>query len=372
MVKKYIFFTLVILLFFASLVFSRGVEKILLGNVGFPSDRCVNPSMTYITSTIANSGENSFINGGIDTTTGHVYHTTNTNPAIVVKFSLNPFTRVDSLTIAEAPNTDNENILIDGPNGFGYIVTGLGAPNNLRKIQLSDMTLAGTVAFPAGSSTIFSSDIDPSTGLAYFGGGEFGFGKVYEYQLSTDTFTGTLTLLSSEPRALSLAIDTTRNNIHIGIEISPGGGGRIVVGSLPSLTRTNGVNLAAGENNPVSGVYDSSGDFFYWGTTSNPAIIIKTSPTPTRIGALTMTAGTENTNDSVVDSINGFAYFGFIANPGRIARIQLNNFSLLNTIIFPAGRANVRGMGIDILNQNIYAGSLETPSRTNQIGICNT
>ena len=138
--------------------------------------------------------------------------------------------------------------------------------------------------------------------------------------------------------------------------------------SLPAAATGVALKLAAGEDNLRSAVIDPTGTFAYFGTSTNPGIVVKVRLSDmTRVGALKLAAGENDLHAAVIDSAGEFAYFGTFTSPGIVVKIRLSDFSRVGALKLNAGENNLRPAVIDSANGFAYFGTFTSPGRIIQV-----
>jgi hypothetical protein len=75
-------------------------------------------------------------------------------------------------------------------------------------------------------------------------------------------------------------------------------------------------------------VIDEANDFAYFGTDTNPGVVVKVRLSDLSvIGYLTFQPGEGGIRTAVIDTANGFAYFGINVNPGILVKVRLSDFT---------------------------------------------
>lgn len=142
----------------------------------------------------------------------------------------------------------------------------------------------------------------------------------------------------------------------------PNGG----MNALGSLT------LQSGEDNVRAAVIDTTNGFAYFGTYTDPGIIVKVRLSDfTRVGIITMPSGEGNFVSAVLDSANSIAYFGCDVgseNADRVVKINLSNFTRVGSLLLSSGPINkqytLNSMALDSTNHLLYVTAGFQPSIT--------
>ena len=120
--------------------------------------------------------------------------------------------------------------------------------------------------------------------------------------------------------------------------------------------------LLGGEENLSSSVIDPAGGFAYFGTNTDPGMIVKVRLSDfTRVGSLTLKAGETNLTSAVIDTTNGFAYFGANTVPGIVVKVRLSDFSRVDAKPLNAGENNLTSAVIDPAKGFAYFGTNTAP-----------
>ena len=257
--------------------------------------------MARVGGEVLGGAEKSLISGVIDLAGGYAYFGTYTSPGIVVKVALGSGsdlpTRVGAVTLNSGEDVLT-NAVIDPPNGYAYFGT-YTSPGIVVKVALGSgsnpPTRVGAVTLNSGEGSLSSAVIDPAGGYAYFG---------------TSIVTG------------------------IVVKVALGSG------SNPP-TRVGAVILDSDESFLDSAVIDPDDGYAYFGTQGNFPSIVKVdlgsgSNPPTRVGgAAILNNGEGVLTTAVIDPDNSYAYFGTNTNPGVVVKVSV-----------PPGPSDVGSWGI--------------------------
>jgi uncharacterized repeat protein (TIGR01451 family) len=125
------------------------------------------------------------------------------------------------------------------------------------------------------------------------------------------------------------------------------------------------LTLNAGEDDLDSAVIDPASGFAYFGTGTDPGIVVKVRLSDfTRVGALTLNQGEGRFRAAVIDSSAGFAYFGtsFLGQPGKLVKVRLSDFTRAGVLTLNAREDNLRSAVIDPAAGFAYFGTDDNAS----------
>jgi hypothetical protein len=174
------------------------------------------------------------------------------------------------------------------------------------------------------------------------------------------TFAGSLTLNPGENGLYTGVADTVNGFAYFGTATNPG---IIVKVRLSDFTRVGALTLNSGEANPLSAVIDTANGFAYFGLSTQPAIIVKIRLSDfTRVGALTLSANECCPATAVIDSVSGFAYFGArVGLTGDIVKVRLSDFTRNASLTLNLGEDIPHSAVIDTVNGFAYFGTSTSP-----------
>ena len=87
-----------------------------------------------------------------------------------------------------------------------------------------------------------------------------------------------------------------------------------------------------------------------------------------QLGIIVFETGENYIQPAVIDPLNGYAYFGCYTTPGRVVKVRLSDFSVVETISFFAGAVGVVSSVIDAAKGLSYWGCATTPGRVVKVG----
>jgi len=129
--------------------------------------------------------------------------------------------------------------------------------------------------------------------------------------------------------------------------------------ALPDgFSRVDALTLNEGENGLYCATIDPAEGYAYFGTFTNPGIVVKVDlATFTRVGALALNVGEPYLISAVIDPAGGYAYFGMSAHPGKVVRVDLGTFTHAGTLTFNTGENRANTAVIDPAGGYAYFGT---------------
>src|SRR5262249_26134530 len=122
--------------------------------------------------------------------------------------------------------------------------------------------------------------------------------------------------------------------------------------------------LIAGENRPSAAVIDTAAGFAYFGTQTDPGIIIKIGLSNfTRVGALSLNIGETSIGAAVIDITGDAVYFAMegtytnVPAQGVIVKLRLSDFSRAGALSLNVGEENLGSAAIDPAGGYAYFGA---------------
>ncbi|MEK9156266.1 MAG: hypothetical protein AAB360_03105, partial [Patescibacteria group bacterium] len=264
-----------------------------------------------------NTGENKAISSAIDITNGFAYFGTEQGGGAngyAVKIALSTFTRNASYSFSG----NNPWALVLSPNG-AYIFAGVSS-GHIRKIQTSDMTLYGSIL------TLNAGENDPRAAVADATHAYFlsytAPAVVVKVQMSDNTRTGALAFASGENYGYSAVTDGTYG--YFGLNLNPA---RVVKVNLSTMTTSDAtLTFNANEGVASSAAIDVANGFAYFGTGTSAGRIVKVQTSNnTRSNAITLSSGENIIWALGIDSTNLFA--GTYTSYGRSVQVNLTSFT---------------------------------------------
>lgn len=168
--------------------------------------------------------------------------------------------------------------------------------------------------------------------------------------------SGIVPMSYQETLVTSAVIDPDGGYAYFGTNTDPG---IVVKVRLSDFTRVGALVLNNGESSLLTAVIDTKLGYAYWGS-AGKVISIRLSDF-TRQGALELADPSIAIGSSVIDDINGFAYFGTMDQPGTVFKVQLSNFTLAGALTLNAGEDNLTSAAIETLLQTAYFGTSTEP-----------
>ena len=362
----------------------------------------INPSNTLAVEATLNSSGNNLATAVIDLPNQFLYVGTNEVPAHIEKIDLSTFSEVAVLQLTLSDNAlvtsalDSVNMFayfrsIDGTvqkvdvnpgNTFAVVgtLTSTGgafsraatidvtnsylyfASDNpiFEKLNLNTFTWETNLTPPSTENTNYQTSVlDPNTGLIYFGR-RTTTANVLKLDPSSDTFVDSVDMPLSTSRYTTGFIDTDNDygyfaysNFEYSAPLSHGGVARV---KLSDLSDQGLLAFNTLEDNISSVAVDKTNGFAYFGTNTEPALIVKVDlNTFSRVGSITLPVGEGLLQSAVMDEANGFAYFGS-AN-GKIVKIDTSTFTEAGDSPLVLANNLSTGAAIDPTNSVAYFGT---------------
>ena len=186
-------------------------------------------------------------------------------------------------------------------------------------------------------------------------------------QGSALTRVSSLTLNPQENLVFTGVIDPSGTFAYYGTDTDPG---IIVKVRLSDLTRVGSTMIQEG---PIhAATIDPSGQYAYFGTDTSPGVIVKIRLSDLeRVGNLTLGPGENSPLAATVDPTGTFAYFGTETAPGIIVRVRLSDFTLNSTLVLGAGDDRPDSAFIDPTSSFLYLPTFTSPGRLVQVRLSN-
>ena len=120
--------------------------------------------------------------------------------------------------------------------------------------------------------------------------------------------------------------------------------------------------ILSGEGDLTSAVIDPSGEFAYFGTFSFPGRVVKVNlATFEVVDVLTLESGEDQLRSAVIDPEGEFAYFGTLTSPGRVVKVDLSSFERAGSITLESFEELLVSAVIDPAGQFAYFGTSTFP-----------
>ncbi|MFH0939561.1 MAG: hypothetical protein V1899_09825, partial [Planctomycetota bacterium] len=246
--------------------------------------------------------------------------TAGVSPALVCTAGVSPATVTESAAVANQP--------IGSGDGLIHVIPTLSAPSvkNGGKLTVSVIvkSQAGVKEVVADLGGVETMRLQPSSGAQ---GG-----------ISLD---GTLGLWSGEWKAHSLeekiysvCVRVVDRNGHVfedrSLSFSDPAAGLSAPGNTTypdgGQRRIGAAGLVFGESGLICSVIDTTNGYAYFGTYTEPGIVVKVAlggggAAPARVGAVTLNAGENRLYSAAIDAANGYAYFGTDTAPGIVVKV---------------------------------------------------
>ncbi len=172
-------------------------------------------------------------------------------------------------------------------------------------------------------------------------------------------------------------IDADRGYAWFGTYTNPGIVVKVALGDGTELPRPVGyAALNYGEGFLVSAVIDKVNGFAYFGTQVTPSYVVKVSlgegdDPPVRIGAATLNSSERSPFAAVIDVPNGYAYFGTDMTPAQVVKIRLGEGYeppvRVGAVTLPSGESNLWCGVIDSSDGYAYFGTNTSYARVIKI-----
>ena len=319
-------------------------------------------SFTRVSTIRFNSGEDDIYPAVIDPRGQYAYFGTWTYPqGQVIKVDLSSFTRVSSISLADASYL--RSAVIDPSGQYAYFGND---HRKVIKVDLTNFTQVGSISFNSGEGGLYSAAIDPRGQYAYFGTDT---GLVVKVNLENFTRVDSIRFNQGEDLLMSEVIDPRGQYAYFGTRT-----GRVVKVDLANFTRVSSISFDPGEIYLQSAVIDPSGQYAYFGSsnapfaTSSPGLVIKVDlENFTRVGSISFNPGEDRLSSAVIDPSGQYAYFG--TDTGRVVKVDLVNFTRVNSICFNKGEDSLWSAVIDPNGNYAYFGTHTSPSQVIKVSL---
>ncbi len=120
--------------------------------------------------------------------------------------------------------------------------------------------------------------------------------------------------------------------------------------------------ILAGEGDLTSAVIDPTGEFAYFGTFTFPGRVVKIDlATFEVVDVLNLESGEDQLRSAVIDPAGEFAYFGTLTSPGRVVKVDLSSFERAGSITLESFEELLVSAVIDPDGQFAYFGTSTFP-----------
>lgn len=259
-------------------------------------------------------------------------------PLLLATFLLFQTQEALAYSLQSLPLQSGENNLfssvIDSEGGFAYFGTN-SWPCRVVKIKLADFTRFDSLSVPTitGCNLLNSATIDKANGYAYFTIGNINPGSIIRVRLSDFTIDGILRLSPGQARTLTL--DQKNKLLYVGTAPPSGKSnqGRVIKIDLNSFTEIDSINLLSGLQWPDSAMIDPQSKFLLLAVDSQegPGAITKIDLQTFTVGNTLMFPGQDESPVTGAIDFNGeFAYIGM--EKPHVYKIRVSDLFILKRI----------------------------------------
>lgn len=256
----------------------------------------------------------------------YAYYGVGSAPGRVAKIDLETMSVIDQ----EYCNLGENGIrcgVISGDGEYAYFGTNT-IPGAIIKLRLADLTRVGVLVVDEGIGNFSSAFTDAAGCYGYFVT-ETMPTSIVQIDLLTFSERARLTLEPEEGMSRCSLVDG--GQAYIAVQETTAA---LVQVDLATLTRQTTLTLPESDHNLAAAVLDASSHIGYFGTGTSPSRVIKVHlPTLTRLGSLELPAGYDNVTTAAFDHLRQFIYWGFNTIPGRLCSVDVASFSLNQTLI---------------------------------------
>ncbi|KAJ5078527.1 prolactin regulatory element binding protein [Anaeramoeba ignava] len=247
--------------------------------------------------------------------------------SFLYKFNTNPLDFIDSINLTVF------NIrcgIIDNENQFSYFGT-FENEAQIVKVNLEKFQVVNVLHLN-GVSNLQSAQFDYKNQKGYFI--SFTGNSPAIVKIDLENFVQESTLNISDNYRLGSAIDVPNGFLYIFTD--PGSNPKIHKIDLLDFVQVSSLSLnSTTETSPNCGVIDFGSNLMFVGTGTSPMKVIKINLTDfSRIDAITCASLEQNAISAGIDERNQLAYFLADSYPGFLVRIDLKNFSRIDSFEF--------------------------------------
>ena len=278
-------------------------------------------------------------------------------PGKIAKVSLDPFERVDGLTLAA-----NEDNITSLAVYSGMLYAGcLTAPGKIARIDLSTFVQSGTtVALAAGEDSIQAL---VNSGSFLYAGCGVSPGKICRVDLVTFTQSGaTVTGAAGENDVAALATDGTY--VYAGFNTVAGMVLRIATSTFTKTGAT--LTFAAGENQVRA--LAVSGTYLYCGLNTAAGKVVRVDTAGWAVSGATVTLGAGENYVYSLTTDGTYVYCGHYLIPAKISRIIISTFLQDGTTLaLTAGEIGINAMVVS--GTYAYCGLNTSPGKIVRVNL---
>lgn len=301
------------------------------------------------------------INGIIDS--GYLFMLGGRGSSVLTRISLADFSRVDSAVLSR--DVGPQTVVHDDTGHVGYFVLG----DRVVRMQLPNMTVTGEVPLPARLHNPRVAVFIPTASSIVIGNFNQG---TRSWLFRVDTRGGNATLaenvtlpLYQSYHTVALA-DTTRELVYIGTYI-----GCLLSVDPRSLAVRGFLGPSSGQTAFVGAVMDASATYAWFGTYTDPGVIIKVElESFSRVGSVTLLPGENRVTCGGIDSSGVFGFFGTAPEAALAPIVQINLDTMERVgALWPRDARLMTSATIDASSDAMYLSSFSFPYTVDKINI---
>ncbi len=302
----------------------------------------------------------------------------------LTKINLSTFSRVSKLSDPGLGSLSGG--LIDSSGQFAYLTTYIETRMDIAKVNVADMTLAGTV--PISSDKIIA---DPQGNYLY-GTAQSSIERISLN--SRGAIRGTRITLPKKAQISTVAMyshqaigmrrmdatrftwgagspqsavrDAANNCAYFGLQGSPG---KVARFDLNSLQQTGTLTFSdSAAIDPACALIDPSAQYAYFGCFSGPGKVVKINLSDfTEAGTLTFAPGENNIACGAIDASGSFAYFGCNTDPPQVVKVRLSDFTRIASTPLQSGEGPLRTAFV--AGKKVYFGAYTSPGKVIRVDL---